>query len=255
MSSNNNQSKLVVITGASSGIGATTAVEFAAKGYKLLLLARRLDRLEQLVKDSSNSLSFENTVIHQCDIIQVDQIKEGIEKAKKQFNISSVDCLINNAGVMLLQPLLTQPLSDQNQMFDTNVKGLLNASHAVLKEMVENKQGTIINISSIAGTKSFPSAAAYCGTKHAVHAISETLRSEVAGSKVRVVIVSPGFTESELLGHNEKENSEGFEAMVNSWEMGALKSKDIADAILYAYEAPKHVCVREIKLAPTEQTV
>ena len=247
--------KLVVITGASSGIGSDTAIEFAKKGYKLLLLARRLEKLEQLVNDSANELSPQNTVIHQCDVSQMDQIQAGIEKAKKYFGIQHVDCLINNAGLMLLQPLSIQPIQDQTQMFDTNVKGMLNGIHAVIKDMVDNQEGTIINVSSVGGRITFASSAVYCGTKHAVHAISETLRSEVAGSKVRVVVISPGYVETELLGHNEKESSDNLEVMIKSWSLGALSGKDIADSILYAYEAPKHVNIREICLAPTEQSL
>lgn len=132
-------------------------------------------------------------------------------------------------------------------------KGLLNGIHAVLAGMVARKHGTIINISSIAGRKTFPGHAAYCGTKFAVHAISENLREEVSGSDVRVITIAPGAVETELLSHT---TDEGIKAGYEEWKDGmggVLAATDIAQAISYAYNQPQNVCVREIVLAATRQ--
>ena len=253
MSTTTTANKLVVITGASSGIGEATAVLFAQKGYKLLLLARRKDRLEELVNDSRYSFNQDNTLIHQCDVTNVEDIRTGVELATKKFNLP-VDCFINNAGIGHSSPLSEQSLDKQYAVIDVNIKGVLNGINVVAKDMVQRQAGTIINISSIAGRKTIDGASVYCGSKFAVHAISETLRSEVASSKVRVVLISPGVTESEITGHDEKLH-EMVEGMKKGLTLGILKAQDVAESILYAYQAPPHVCLREIVLAPTEQSL
>ncbi|KAG2387458.1 hypothetical protein C9374_001790 [Naegleria lovaniensis] len=248
----NLNNKLVAITGASSGIGAATAIALAAKGYKLLLLARRVHMLQQLLEDPSNALSSENTLIVECDVTNVDSLSNAVQLAHDKFHLP-IDCLVNNAGVMFLQPLAEQSLQRQQQMISTNVMGVLNGIHVVLKDMIEKQHGTIINISSIAGKKSFSNHVAYCGTKFAVSGLTEALRSEVSSSKVRVIVIEPGVTQTELLGHNDTEQVEPYEEWKKTMTLGVLKAEDVAAAILFAYEAPPHVCVREIALAPTEQ--
>ena len=243
-------SKLVVITGASSGIGEAAAELLHSKGYKLLLLARRLERMQEFVKQ--HSMTEQDTLIAQCDVTQVDEIKKAIDHAQDHFKLP-VDCLINNAGVMYLQQLADQSLQRQETMISTNVNGILNGINVVLKSMLERQTGTIINISSIAGKKSFGNHVAYCGTKFAVHGLTEALRSEVSGSKVRVIVIAPGVTQTELLGHNDKEQVDPYEDWKKTMSLGVLKSEDVAASILFAYEAPPHVCIREIALAPTEQ--
>jgi len=173
--------KLVVITGASSGIGEATAISLAKKGYKLLLLARRLDRLQSLLSSPSTGLSHENTLIAQCDVTNPDDIRKAVTAAQEKFSLP-IDCLINNAGVMYLQPLNEQSLERQQDMLMTNVMGILNGINVVLSDMLKRQSGTIITISSIAGKKSFANHVAYCGTKFAVHGLTEALRGEVSGS-------------------------------------------------------------------------
>ena len=210
--------KLIVITGASSGIGAAAAVAFSKKGHNLLLLARRVELLENLLNDPSNTLSHENTLISACDVTNIDQIRNGIIKAQEKFN-SPVDCLINNAGVMYIDALVDQPIEKQTQMYQTNVIGILNGINVVLLDMIQRQTGTIINVSSIAGRKSFPSLTAYCGTKFAVNGLSESLRAEVSGSKVRVVVVSPGSTETELLHQNSQEKQDPWDQWKSLMEL------------------------------------
>lgn len=234
---------LIVITGASSGIGAATARLLSSRGYPLQLLARRVDRLQ--------ALNLPNTLCCQVDITDGEAVKAAIAQAEAQFG--PVDALINNAGVMLLGNMAEQDPKEWQQMLDVNVSGLLNGIHAVLKGMRERKSGTIINISSIAGRKTFPDHGVYCGTKFAVHAITEGLREEVAMDNVRCITIAPGAVETELLSHTTSDSiKEGYEAWKT--EMGGVvKAEQIAEAIRFAYEQPQSLCIREIVLAATRQ--
>lgn len=234
---------LIVITGASSGIGAATARLLSSRGYPLLLLARRVDRLQ--------ALNLPNTLCCRVDITDGEAVKAAIAQAEAQFG--PVDALINNAGVMLLGNMAEQDPKEWQQMLDVNVSGLLNGIHAVLKGMRERKSGTIINISSIAGRKTFPDHGVYCGTKFAVHAITEGLREEVAMDNVRCITIAPGAVETELLSHTTSDSiKEGYEAWKT--EMGGVvKAEQIAEAIRFAYEQPQSLCIREIVLAATRQ--
>ncbi|STQ90985.1 SDR family oxidoreductase [Iodobacter fluviatilis] len=234
---------LIIITGASSGIGAATARLLSSQGHPLLLLARRLDRLQ--------ALNLPNTLCKAVDITDRAALLAAVQEAEAAFG--PADGIINNAGMMLLGEMSKQNPAEWDSMFDVNVKGLLNGIHAVLAGMVARKHGTIINISSIAGRKTFPSHVAYCGSKFAVHAISENLREEVAGSDVRVITIAPGAVETELLSHT---TDEAIKAGYEEWKDGmggVLAANDIAQAISYAYHQPQNVCVREIVLAATRQ--
>ncbi|EJL6401870.1 SDR family oxidoreductase [Vibrio parahaemolyticus] len=235
--------KLVVITGASSGIGEAIARRFSEEGHPLLLVARRVERLE--------ALNLPNTLCEKVDITDQASLITAIEKAEAQFG--PADVLVNNAGVMLLGQIDTQDAAEWKRMFDVNVLGLLNGMHSVLASMKARNSGTIINISSIAGKKTFPDHAAYCGTKFAVHAISENVREEVAASNVRVTTIAPGAVETELLSHTTSQDiKDGYDA----WKVdmgGVLAADDVARAVMFAYQQPQNVCIREIALAPTKQ--
>ncbi|HCG8092360.1 SDR family oxidoreductase [Vibrio parahaemolyticus] len=235
--------KLVVITGASSGIGEAIARRFSEEGHPLLLVARRVERLE--------ALNLPNTLCEKVDVTDQASLITAIEKAEAQFG--PADVLVNNAGVMLLGQIDTQDAAEWKRMFDVNVLGLLNGIHSVLTSMKARNSGTIINISSIAGKKTFPDHAAYCGTKFAVHAISENVREEVAASNVRVTTIAPGAVETELLSHTTSQDiKDGYDA----WKVdmgGVLVADDVARAVMFAYQQPQNVCIREIALAPTKQ--
>ncbi|EHK0033744.1 SDR family oxidoreductase [Vibrio parahaemolyticus] len=235
--------KLVVITGASSGIGEAIARRFSEEGHPLLLVARRVERLE--------ALNLPNTLCEKVDVTDQASLITAIEKAEAQFG--PADVLVNNAGVMLLGQIDTQDAAEWKRMFDVNVLGLLNGMHSVLASMKARNSGTIINISSIAGKKTFPDHAAYCGTKFAVHAISENVREEVAASNVRVTTIAPGAVETELLSHTTSQDiKDGYDA----WKVdmgGVLAADDVACAVMFAYQQPQNVCIREIALAPTKQ--
>ncbi|HCG8474301.1 TPA: SDR family oxidoreductase [Vibrio parahaemolyticus] len=235
--------KLVVITGASSGIGEAIARRFSEEGHPLLLVARRIERLE--------ALNLPNTLCEKVDVTDQASLITAIEKAEAQ--LGPADVLVNNAGVMLLGQIDTQDAAEWKRMFDVNVLGLLNGMHSVLASMKARNSGTIINISSIAGKKTFPDHAAYCGTKFAVHAISENVREEVAASNVRVTTIAPGAVETELLSHTTSQDiKDGYDA----WKVdmgGVLAADDVARAVMFAYQQPQNVCIREIALAPTKQ--
>ncbi|WP_298441271.1 SDR family oxidoreductase [uncultured Ferrimonas sp.] len=234
---------LVVITGASSGIGEATARTLSAQGHSLLLLARRVEKLE--------ALNLPNTLCRKVDVTDVATFDAAIKEAEAQFG--PVDCLVNNAGVMLLGDAHTQDPAEWSKMLDVNVKGLLNGIHLVLAGMRERKAGTIVNISSIAGFKTFPNHVAYCGTKYAVHGMSETLREEVCGDDVRVIVISPGAVETELLSHTTRDDIKNGYGEWKDAMGGVLKAQDVANAIEYAYGQPQNVHIREIALTTTRQ--
>lgn len=239
----NTMKKLIVITGASSGIGEAITRTLSHEGHPLLLLARRVERLE--------ALELPNTVCRQVDVTDQNSFIEAIKEAETMYG--PADALVNNAGVMLLGQIDTQEASEWKRMFDVNVLGLLNGMQAVLAPMKARNNGTIINISSIAGKKTFPDHAAYCGTKFAVHAISENVREEVAASNVRVTTIAPGAVETELLSHTTSDAiKDGYDAWKEDMG-GVLVADDIARAVLFAYQQPQNVCIREIALAPTKQ--
>ncbi|CAF1569785.1 unnamed protein product [Rotaria magnacalcarata] len=235
---------LVVITGASSGIGEACARSFSAAGHPLLLVARRLDRLQALNLP-------ENVICAQVDVTDRAKLKETIEQAVQKYG--PVDCLVNNAGVMLLGKVQTQEPEEWQRMFDVNLMGVLNGTHAVLPSMIERRGGTIINISSIAGRKTLPDHAVYCSTKFAVHAFTEQIREEVAQYDVRLVNIAPGVVETELLSHStDKKIVDDYKAWKSN--MGQpMASEDIARCIMFAYEQPQRMCVREILVCPTRQ--
>lgn len=237
------KNKLVVITGASSGFGAQAAKALNSKGYHLALLARRVDRLL--------AMNLENCLCFEVDVTCRDQMFGAIRQAEEKFG--DVDCIINNAGIMLLGELESQDPAEWDRMIDTNIKGVINGMQAVLPSMRRRKTGTIINISSLAGQKSYQYHAAYCATKFAVHGLSDNVRWEVAPDNVRVITISPGAAETELISHISddlvKNDYIDWKASIG----GVISAKDVVDSIIFAYELPQSVCIRDLKIAPTKQ--
>jgi len=247
--------KVVIITGASSGIGEATARALAKKRSNLVLAARRSDRLEALAKAVVEEGGHAVTVT--CDVANRDQVKAVIDTAMKDFG--RVDVLINNAGIMPLAPMAKCRMDDWDKEIDVNIKGLLYGIGHALPIMLEQKSGHIVNISSVAGRVVFPGAAVYCGTKHAVHAISEGLRSELAeqarddGNRIRVTNIAPGVVKTELSDSiYDDESREAAKGYYESFEQ-PLQSEDIAESIVYALEAPEHVNVNELLIRPSRQ--
>lgn len=235
--------KLVVVTGASSGIGSKIAKTMSDNGHPVLLLSRRLDEMEKL--------NLPNSLCKSVDVTDLEGMKNAISCAEKKFG--KVDLLVNCAGIMLLGYPDTQDYSEWDRMIDVNIKGILTGTSIVLKDMKERGEGTIVNISSIAGRKTFNEHSVYCGTKFAVHAITENIRKEVSGSNVRMITIAPGVVETPLLSHTT--NSEIIDGY-NEWKKvieAGLEPQKIADCVAFAYNQPQDVCIREIVIAKTRQ--
>jgi len=247
--------KVCIVTGASSGIGEATAIELGKRGANLVLAARRADRLEslakQIVKDGGHAVAVE------CDVVDRSQVQTVVDTAMKDFG--RIDVVINNAGIMPLAPMVKCRMDDWDAMIDINIKGLLYGIGLTLPVMLKQNSGHIINVSSVAGRRLFPNGCVYCGTKHAVHAISEGLRQELAemhkddGNKIRVSVIAPGVVTTELPDSiRDDETREQASAYYGSIA-GPLLSEDIAASIVYCLEAPPHVDVNEVLIRPTAQ--
>lgn len=246
---NNIQNKVIVIIGASSGLGETTARHLAKLGAKLVLAARRVDRLEKLVAEIEADSG--QAIAVATDVAQQAQVDALIEKTLSHYG--TVDVLINNAGIMPMAPLAKRKVDEWDQMIDINIKGVLYGIAAVLPTMQSKQSGHIINLSSVAGLKvSAGVGTVYSATKFAVKAISEGLREEVAGDNIRVTTLYPGAVDSELkLGSSDQESGAAMQAFYDAYEIPA---DSVVRAIVYAIEQPADMAINEISLRPTKQT-
>lgn len=234
---------LVIVTGASSGIGEATARAFSAAGHPLLLLARRLDRLE--------ALGLPNAMCRKVDVRDRDAIAAAVGEAEAEYG--PADCLFNNAGIARLADIGAQDPAEWDETIDINAKGVMNALYPVMAGMKARRHGTIFMMSSIAGRKVYPDHTVYCGTKFFVHAVSESIRGYLAPHDVRVVVLSPGVIETEVLDHvTDPKTLENYKA--NKVRMGGgIASSHVADCILFAYQMPQNVLLQEIVITPTRQ--
>ncbi|WP_146624007.1 SDR family oxidoreductase [Enterococcus florum] len=237
---------LVVITGASSGFGAEIAKLFNQEDYPMLLLGRRTEKIKGL------PLNFDDSFVDSVDVTDIDALKASIKKAEAIYG--PTDLLVNNAGVMLLGNVQNQPATEWKTMLDTNVLGVLNGMQAVLSEMMERKHGTIINMSSLAGRKTFTNHAAYVASKFGVHGLSETIREEVSSYNVRVSLVAPGAAETELLTHVTDQHAlSDYQAWKDSMGGITLDPARVAQTVKFIYDMPQEVNIREIDIAATRQ--
>lgn len=237
--------KVIVITGASSGIGEATARLLAASGHRVVLGARRTERLEAL---ASEIRAQGGEALYQAvDVSQREQVEHLIHAAREQFG--RVDVLINNAGIMPLAALELGKVEEWERMIDVNIKGVLYGIAAALPLMREQKQGHIINISSIGAYAVSPTAAVYCATKYAVRAITDGLRQEMTAGDIRVTNIAPGVTESELA--DIISDDETREMWQDIRRRAYLPAEAIAQAMLYAIDQPQGVDVNEIVVRPT----
>jgi NADP-dependent 3-hydroxy acid dehydrogenase YdfG len=240
--------KVIIITGASSGIGEATAYKLSKEGHSLVLAARRNEKLIAL---KENLKTYNNEVlIHQTDVTNKNEVNSLVKNTISEFG--KVDVLINNAGIMPLSFIEEGRVEDWDRMIDVNLKGLLYGINEVVPIMKEQKYGHIINVSSVAGRRVFPTAAVYCATKFGVNAITEGLRQELSAKyNIKVTAIEPGATKTELQDHiPNKEIKENFAKRMES--VTFLEAEDIAEAIHYAISQPKHVNVTEILIHPTE---
>lgn len=240
------QDTAALVTGASSGIGEATARALAEEGARVAVVARRKDRLDALAAEIAG-LPIET------DVTDREQAVAAVERAAEEFG--RLDIVINNAGVMLLGPIVDAPVEEWDRMVALNLQGLLYVAHAALPHLLSaaerepRRVADLVNISSVAGRRVGAGGGIYQMTKHGVGVFSEALRQEITGRYVRSSLVEPGATESELVTHVREEVRNQLAANVEQ----KLRAEDIADAILYIVTRPRHVAINEILVRPTEQ--
>ncbi len=237
---------LVVITGASSGIGASVARRFATENYPLALAARRLDKLEALQKELGAQ-----TTVYALDVTDPDQVTETMAEIEKSQG--PIGILVNNAGLALgLEPAYEAKLSEWDTCVDTNIKGVLYCTRAVLPSMVQHNKGHIINLGSIAGTYAYPGGNVYGSTKAFIHQFSLNLRADLLGSKVRVSCIEPGLTGgTEFSVVRFRGDADKAHNLYKNTE--ALLPEDIAEAVYFCCSVPPHVNINTIEMMPVVQ--
>ena len=244
---NNIKDKVVIITGASSGMGEAAAKHLAGLGATVILGARRADRIDKLAKDIQQTGA--KALAVEVDVTDLEQVKNLVDTAVRQFG--RVDVIVNNAGVMPLSPMDRINVQEWNTMIDVNIKGVLNGIAAVLPYMKEQKFGQIINTSSVAGHKVFNGSAVYSATKYAVRALTEGLRMELKPYNIRTTIVCPGAVKTELLEHiSEADIQQANKDYVG--EVG-ISADSFARVVAFAISQPSDVDINEIIFRPTAQ--
>ncbi|QBR85250.1 SDR family NAD(P)-dependent oxidoreductase [Legionella israelensis] len=244
----NFKNKTVFITGASSGIGEACAQEFAAIGARLILAARRKDKLEKIASELNQRYETESCVLV-LDVRDKEQVARELNHLLADGQ--NIDVLINNAGLALSTDVLQEgDVDNWDTMIDTNIKGLLYVTRQVLPGMVARNSGHIINIGSIAGEECYPGGNVYSATKHAVRAISKSLRLDLLGTAIRVTEIAPGAVETEfsIVRFKEVKRAHAFYK-----DFVSLVAKDIADAAVYCATRPQHVDIAEMTIMPTAQ--
>jgi 3-hydroxy acid dehydrogenase / malonic semialdehyde reductase len=240
--------QIILITGASSGIGAACTKIFAKSGAKLILAARRFEKLQQLVE----SLSIDSSHVHliELDVRNRAAVESTISSLPDEW--SNIDILINNAGLSRgLEKLHEGAFQDWEEMIDTNIKGLLYLTRYVVPGMVQRAQGHVINIGSIAGHQTYPGGNVYCGTKAAVKSISEGLKQDLLGTPIRVTSVDPGMVETEFSEVRFRGDHERAAKVYQG--VTPLTPDDIADVIYFCATRPAHVNINEVILMPVDQ--
>jgi NADP-dependent 3-hydroxy acid dehydrogenase YdfG len=242
---------VALVTGASSGIGEATAAALADEGARVALVARRRDRLEALAE----RLGKDRAMVIEADVTDPDLAAGAVAQVVGQ--LGRLDTLVNNAGVMLLGPIVGAPLEEWQRMVNLNLLGLLYCTHAALPHLLSAAESEprsvadVINVSSVAGRVARLNSGVYNATKHGVGAFSESLRQEVTRRHVRVTIIEPGAVATELASHNRPEILEGMAQTFGGIEI--MQAQDIAESIRYAVSQPRRVAINEILIRPTEQ--
>jgi 3-hydroxy acid dehydrogenase / malonic semialdehyde reductase len=242
--------KTVLITGASSGIGAACAQLFASHGYRLILTGRREEKLSELKINLEKTFSVE--VLTLCFDVQD---KKSVFQAlnNRDANWQDVDVLVNNAGLALdLAPIQTAEIDDWETMIDTNIKGLLYVTRAILPGMIERNTGYIINVCSTSGHEVYPNGGVYCATKHAVKALSKAFKLDSHGKNIRVTNLSPGMTDTEFSTVRFKGDKARADKVYQG--MTPLSAQDIAETIYFCVSRPAHINISELTLMPTAQS-
>lgn len=241
--------KIVFITGATAGFGEACAQTFATNGYALILNGRRVERLQTLQKKLEEQYGTKSCLLP-FDVQDQNAVFNSITTLPEEWQ--AIDVLINNAGLALGRDHFQDALLDDwNQMIDTNVKGLLYVSKAVLPFMISHKKGHIINVGSIAGKEVYEKGNVYCASKHAVDAISKAMRIDLLQHGIKVTAIHPGAAETEFSIVRFKGNEETAKSVYQGYQ--PLTAQDVADIIYYTTTLPAHVCINDLVVTPTQQ--
>lgn len=241
--------KTILITGASSGIGRACAEACAAEGARLILLARRRERLKELESELTTRYS-SPVLLVTCDVRDKDSVEKVFSSLESEW--TAIDVLINNAGLSRgLDKIQDGDYENWNEMIDTNVKGLLYMTRTILPGMVSRQDGIIVNISSIAGREVYPSGNVYCASKHAARAISRSMQLDLNGTGVRVCNIDPGLVETEFSLVRFRGDTERAHHVYQGYT--PLAPEDVADAVMFCITRPKHVSIQDILIMPTDQ--
>lgn len=246
-------SPIVLITGATSGIGEATARRFAAEGWRVIINGRRRDRLDALKRELQGLHgTLEGGHLHalRFDVRDNAEVERAFSGLPEDWR--AIDLLVNNAGLAAgLDPIQTGQLADWDQMIDTNLKGLLHVSRAVIPGMIERGRGHIINIGSVAGKEVYPRGNVYCATKHAVDALTKAMRQDLLPHGIKVTQIAPGLAETEFSLVRFKGDERL--ASVPYQGMEPLRGADIANLIWFAATLPPHMCINDLVVTPTAQ--
>ena len=234
---------LVAVTGASSGIGESVARTFSAAGHPVLMMARRIEKME--------AMNLPHSICRQVDVRDRAAISAGVKEAEEKYG--PTDMMFVNAGIARLADIGRQPPEEWDEMIDINTKGVMNTLHAVMRGMMARRTGTIFMMSSIAGRKVYPDHTVYCGTKFFVHAVSESIREYLADYNVRVIVLSPGVIETEVLsGVLDPQTLASYKE--NKIKMGGgIGPEHVAEIMLHSYQMPQNALIQEICITPTRQ--
>jgi len=241
--------KIALITGATSGIGEAIALKFAQKDINVIITGRRFDKLNAL-KSNITSNTKANILALKMDVTDRKSVEREINGLPDEWE--SIDILVNNAGLAVgLDPIQHGNPDDWEQMIDTNLKGLLYVSKAVLPLMIARQKGHIINIGSIAGKEVYPKGNVYCATKHAVDALTKSMRIDLLGNGIKVTQIAPGLVETEFSLVRFKGDEERASKVYQGYK--PLEGKDIAEIAFFITTLPDHVCVNDILMTPLAQ--
>ncbi|WP_433283615.1 SDR family NAD(P)-dependent oxidoreductase [Micromonospora sp. CA-244673] len=239
------EGKIVLVTGASSGIGRATALALSEAGARVAVGARRVDRLRSLTQDAPGEM-----LALELDVTDRRSVGDAVAATVARFG--ALDVLVNNAGVMLSGPILGADTAEWTRMVETNLLGSMYAVHAALPHLLASR-GAVVQISSTSGRTASAASGVYAATKFGVNAFAEALRQEVTAQGVRVVVIEPGFVATELTSHlTDPAMRAAARTMADS--MRTLRAEDVAAAVRYAVTQPEHVAVNEILIRPTDQT-
>ncbi len=243
------KNKIVFITGATAGIGASTALKFAENNYDIIITGRRKEKLDELTSLVLNK--FKVKVLPLCfDVRNLAEVEKSINSLNKYWN--KIDVLVNNAGLAVgLNPIDKGNIDDWDRMIDTNIKGLLYVSRSIIPIMIEKGYGHIVNIGSIAGRDTYPNGNVYCGTKAAVDAITKGMRMDLLDKNIKVTLIEPGAVETEFSFVRFKGNIQRAKQVYKGFE--PLKSQDVANVIYFVCSLPPHVNINDLLIMPTAQ--